>query len=434
MRLEKERSIRTKTNDNKWHVFDKTIGTQCTETHAFGTWHVDKTSIPPCKFVNIDVISSDDSFPIQESQRNENQIDNRHEYVSPVINTLETIETTSNTTELSTSNNEFRNSELAYRNESLKYLGKPLVKFKDSMLTKKNMEESSALTKYSSNLDHIYEEVNALECDIMDYYEKYSPTTAKTLINTLFLPRHKICKQCASLQDSPVYSDNLIYAKKSLHAKEVRLLQQNDIICFAYCSVDGKFDNTLFSQYNNVQHCLLVYNYLKTNASSIFYVYSPLQDVFDLKTALKPNILINSGTKGVVNTELYHRCASNFYTRISNQGIAPMIFHINHNNILNSIKHVGYDTDLQNWMNYRNDIFRSHSFKQDDVPDHRANRSSLLLLEPLLLMPELGSSRYRHEKNRISQSEHMKIVKIVIAYTLSFFILATITFYIVYFT
>lgn len=107
---------------------------------------------------------------------------------------------------------------------------------------------------------------------------------------------------------------------------------------------------------------------------------------------------------------------------------------MNHNNILSSIKHIGYDTDLQNWMNYRNDILKLHNLKQDDVIDHRANRSSLLLLEPLLLMPELGNSRYRHGKNRISQSEHIKIVKIIIAYTLSFFILATITFYIVYFT
>lgn len=424
-------------------MFDTPIETQRTETHAFGTWHVDKTSTPPSKFVSVEIISSDDSFPIQESQENENRVDNRHEYVSPtVINTVETIETMSDATEFSTiSNSEFRNLEqFAYRNESLKYLGKPLDKFKhdmtnqDSILAKKIMEENSTIAKYSSNVDHVYEEVNALECDIMDYYEKYSPTTAKTLINTLFLPRHKICKQCANLQDSPVYSDQLIYAKKSLHAKEVRLLQQNDTLCFAYCSVDEKLDGSLFSQYSNVQHCLLVYNCLKTNASSIFYFYSPLQDVFDLKTTLQPNILISSDIKGIVNTELYHRCANNFYTRISNQGIAPMVFHIDHNNILNAIKHIGYDTDLQNWMNYRNDIFRSHSFKQDDVPDHRANRSSLLLLEPLLLMPELGSSRYRHGKNRISQSEHMKIVKIVIAYTLSFFILATITFYIVYFT
>lgn len=270
----------------------------------------------------------------------------------------------------------------------------------------------------------------------MDYYEKYSPTTAKTLINTLFLPRQKICKQCANLQDSPVYSDNLIYGKTPLCAKEIHLFQQNDSLWFKYCAKDDKGDTMKFSRYDNIQHCLLVYNYIKTNASSIFYFYGPPRDTFDLKTALEPNIfLMNSDIKDIVtNTELYHRCASDFYARISNSGIMPTTFRMNHNNILSSIKHVGYDTDLHNWMSYRNNVFRSHGLKQDDMIDHRANRSSLLLLEPLLLMPELTDPRYRQGKNRISQSEHMKLVKIVLAYTLSFFILAAITFYIVYFT
>nr|XP_031850388.1 uncharacterized protein LOC116435202 [Nomia melanderi] len=282
--------------------------------------------------------------------------------------------------------------------------------------------------------DHVYEEVNAFECDIMDYYEKYSPTTAKTLINTLFLPRQKICKQCADLQNSPVYTDQLIYGKKSLLAREVHLFQQNDTLCYKYSPENGKRDGTLFSQYDNTQHRLLVYNCVKTNASSIFYSYGSVKDTFDMKTALAPNILLaGNRTKGIVNTDLYHRCASNFYTRMSNSGVAPA-FRINHNNILSTIKHVGYDTDLQNWMNYRNDVFRSHGFKQDDMIEYRANRSSLLLLEPLLLMPEFTRPRNGHGKNRYAQSEHMKIVKIVIAYTLSFFIIATITFYIVYFT
>lgn len=389
--------------------------------------------------------TSDDVFLIQGLKENENQIDIKHDYISPsVINNLEIIESISNTTELSmiTENKCHKSEQFIYGNEPLKYESKSLTKLKDNIndhtctiLMTPNTGESNAMTKYSSKIDHVYEEVNALECDIISYYEKYSPTTAKTLINTLFLPRYKICKQCANLQGSPVYSDRLIYAKKPLYAKEVYLFQQNETLYFRYSSEDNKCDNTLFLQYDDIQHCLLVYNYLKTNASSIFYFYGPSRDVFDLKTTLKPNIfIINSNIRGVVNTELYHRCASNFYTRISNNGIIPKVFHMNHNNILSSIKHIGYDTDLQNWMNYRNDILKLHNLKQDDVIDHRANRSSLLLLEPLLLMPELGNSRYRHGKNRISQSEHIKIVKIIIAYTLSFFILATITFYIVYFT
>lgn len=442
MRLEKERSVRNKDHDDKWHIFNTAIETPNTETHAFGISHIDKTSMPSCKVVNADTISTGDGFfSLQELKEEGNEKDIKHDYVSPIlISNLDAIENVSSTIELSIiSENELHKSgQFTYRNKPLKHLSRPSTKFKDGVTeqtdTLTNTGEINAITKYSSKVDHVYEEVNALECDIMDYYEKYSPTTAKTLINTLFLPRHKICKQCANLQGSPVYSDHLIYAKKPLCAKEVHFVQQNDIQ-FRYCSEDGEHDDPLFLQYDNVQHCLLVYNYSKPNACSIFYHYGPQRDVFDLKTTLKPNILlISNNVTGAANTELYHRCVSNFYTRISNNGIAPKAFHLNHNKILSSIKHVGYDTDLQNWMNYRNDVFRSHSLKQDDAIDHRANRSSLLLLEPLLLMPELGNSRYRHGKNRVSQSEHVKIIKIIIAYTLSFFILATITFYIVYFT
>ncbi|XP_017877192.1 uncharacterized protein LOC108623294 [Ceratina calcarata] len=349
----------------------------------------------------------------------------KHDYVSPtLITNLDAIDTVSNNTESSVASGHEVHK---YKNEPPKYLSK----LKSVMDTKQSLVESNAIAK----IDHVYEEVNALECDIMDYYEKYSPTTAKTLINTLFLPRHKICKQCANLQGSPVYSDRLIYAKKPLYAKEVDLFQQNDIIQFRYLSEDDKDVDALFLQYDNVEHCLLVYNYVKPNACSIFYSHGSPQDVFDLRMTLKPNIILIGDYKMKrVNTEFYHRRINHFYTRVSRNGISPTAFHVNHSNILSSIKHIGYDTDLQNWMNYRNDVFRSHSLKQDDATDPRANRSSLLLLEPLLLMPELGSSGYRHVKNRIAQSEHVKIVKIVIAYTLSFFILVTITFYIVYFT
>lgn len=446
MQLEKERSIRNRDQDNKFHIFNTAIEIPSTETHAFGTLHVERANISPCELINAEAIpATDDCFSIQQLQEDGSEKDIKPDYLAPItISNLGRNETTSNTTELlMTSEKEVHKSgSLAYRNEAIKYLSKPLSKFKSNVLEqththkKQNIDDSNALTKYSSIVDHVYEEVNALECDIMDYYEKYSPTTAKTLINTLFLPRHKICKQCAKLQGSPVYSDRLIYAKEPLYAREVDFSQQNDTLYFRYCpDNNGKYDSPLFLQYDNVQHCLLVHNYLKTNASGIFYSYGPLRDRFDLKTVLKPNIiLISSETREVVNTELYHRCASNFYARVSNNGIAPTTFSTNHNNILSSIKHIGYDTDLKNWMNYRNDVFRSHNVKQDDTIDPRANRSSLLLLEPLLLMPELRNSGYRHAKNRISQSEHVKIIKIVIAYTLSFFILATITFYVVYFT
>lgn len=420
MRLEKERSVRGKKHDDKWHLFDTTtIDIPSTETHAFGISHVEKTG-PPCKSVNANTISRSDNYFSMEDLK-EGEV--KRDYLSPTLVTnLDAIETVSNNTELSLPS---EHDVHQYKNEPPKYL-KNVADAKQSPVM-----ESNAIGK----IDHVYEEVNAFECDIMDYYEKYSPTTAKTLINTLFLPRHKICKQCANLQGSPVYTDRLIYAKKPLYAKEVVLFQQNDIIQFRYCSGDDKDGDALFLQYDNVEHCLLAYNYVKPNACGIFYSHGPPRDVFDLNTTLKPNIIfIGEYKMRMVNTEFYHRCANHFYARVSKSGITPTAFQVNHNNILSSIKHIGYDTDLQNWMNYRNDVFRSHSLKQDDATDPRANRSSLLLLEPLLLMPELGSSRYRHVKNRIAQSEHVKIVKIVIAYTLSFFILVTITFYIVYFT
>lgn len=380
-------------------------------------------------------------YSIKESDENRSSSDIRHEYVSPaLLGNLDAIETLSSTTDLSTisGGDALKTVQVTYGNEPLKYSGKLSTKFLHEFTDQSNVvaenAEADANIKHLAKTDHVYEEVHAFECDIMDYYEKYSPTTAKTLINTLFLPRQKICKQCASLQNSPVYSDRLVYGKKPLYAREVDLFQQNDAVCFKYCSENGKRNGILFSQYDNTQHCLLVYTFTKTNASSIFYFNGSSRDTFDMKISLTPNILLNSGQmKGVVNTDLYHRCASNYHTRVSNTGVAPA-FRVDHNNILSSIKHVGYDTDLQNWMNYRNDVFRTHGFKQDDPIEHRANRSSLLLLEPLLLMPEFTRPRNEHRKNRYAQSEHMKIVKIVIAYTLSFFILATITFYIVYFT
>lgn len=422
------------------HHSDTVAVTQRTETHAYGIPHVDKPSTPPCKFITTDIMSANIGlYSIQESDENRSVSDVKHEYVSPVsLGNLDAIETLSSTTDLSTTlggGHALKTVQVTYGNEPLKYSAKLSTKFLNEFIDQSNVienKEADENTRYLANTDHVYEEVHAFECDIMDYYEKYSPTTAKTLINTLFLPRQKICKQCASLQNSPVYSDQLVYGKKPLYAKEVDLFQQNDAVSFKYCSENG--NGVLFSQYDNTQHCLLVYTYTKTNASSIFYFNGSARDTFDVRTSLTPNILlVNGRTKGVVNTDLFHRCGSNYYTRISNNGVAPA-FRVDQNNILSSIKHVGYDTDLQNWMNYRNDVFRSHRFKQDDPIEHRANRSSLLLLEPLLLMPDFTRPRNGHRKNRYAQSEHMKIVKIVIAYTLSFFILATITFYIVYFT
>lgn len=327
-------------------------------------------------------------------------------------------------------------------NAAIKYSQKYFNKDKGMDIDKTDLN-----IKPLSQTDHIYEEVERgkepqywPDFDILDYYEKYSPTTAKTLINTLLLPRQKICKQCASLKYSPVYSDQYIYKKEPLYAKEVTLHHLNDLYYFKHSSERMKRDVTFFSRDNDIKDCMPCYNYSKTTKSGIFYLSGPTKDIFDLKTTLEPEIIIISSTANVVsdvvNTQLYHRYINDTYTRISYNGYTPMTFEVNHDNILSTIKTIGYDTDLQNWINYRNNVLQSCSSKQNELslPDHQPNRSSLLLLEPLLLMPDLTSTRQRHNKNRIPHTENVKIIKIIIAYTLSFFILAIITFYIVYFT
>lgn len=380
---------------------------------------MDADSTQPCKFVAMETIPASESVHIS-------------------------IESTINFDE--TSNNLVPKLERSFSTSigNIKSSGSSSPNTTERVITS-SVEVSQSLN-LKSKTDHIYEEVGStkeshlVEYNILDYYEKYSPTTAKTLINTLFLPRHKICNECASLQAGPVYTDTLIYGKKPLYAKEVEIFYRENALQFKHSIANDKTGNTLFSQLDDTQDCMLVYNYSKTHASSIFYTTSSPEDVFNLHVTLKPNILLlNNLSKTSMNTHLYHRSVNNFYVRTSNHGSMPMNFCLPHDNVLPPTKHVGYNADLQNWMNYRSDIFRSQydperGSKQDDVPEYRANRSSLLLLEPLLLMPDLTTAGQRQIKNRIPHAEHMKIVKIVVAYTLSFIILTVITFYIVYFT
>lgn len=62
---------------------------------------------------------------------------------------------------------------------------------------------------------------------------------------------------------------------------------------------------------------------------------------------------------------------------------------------------------------------------------------SLLLLEPLLLMQQdIGTSKPKKRKRRkeqLTRSEQQKVARIMIGYTLAFFLLAIVTFYVVYF-
>lgn len=297
------------------------------------------------------------------------------------------------------------------------------------------MIENNKAIRTLSNVGHVYEEVKAIrdsrgslyKPDIRGYYEKYSPATAKTLINTLFLPQHAICKECTRTKISPVYTDRLIYTKESLLAVEVVLCQRDDVSCFKYLHEDS--ENIFCPQYD--QDCMLIYSYTKTNAVGIFYSHYWPRDVFDLQSLLKPSIhVINHAYCNlIVNTQLYHRCINSYYVRTSRVGYIPMTFYRDRDTQISCTKRISYN-DSQDSL-----IYQLRQSKDDHTDKHRGNRSSLLLLEPLLLMPESMDSEHRKDtKNRILRSEHRKIIRIIMAYALSFFILASITFYIVYFT
>lgn len=281
-------------------------------------------------------------------------------------------------------------------------------------------------TRTLKNVNHIYEEVRATK-------EPRSSTAMKALINTLFFPRHKICKECMeTYYHSPVYTDRLIYARKSLLAVEVILCHRDDVSCFQYCDRQGKFSPILCSQYNadRDQNCMLIYNYVKTNVAGIFYSHWLPRDVFDLESILKPNIYVISRTCNVVmNTQLYHRYINNYHVRVSRAGCTPMTFRHDHGIIVDCTKRISYNDNLLDSLNYRR-----HQLKDDDNDEHRQDRSSLLL-EPLLLMPELASPRQnRKNKKPVLRSERTKVIRISIAYALLFFVFTSITFYVVYFT
>lgn len=283
-------------------------------------------------------------------------------------------------------------------------------------------------------LSHVYEKIrepysSSHKYDIPDYYEKYSPSMTKASIDTLYLPRHQICEECARMKYSPVYTDRLIYTKESLFAIEVVLCQRDDVSCFAYRDPrEDPADDNLRLQYDrNLQDCMLIYNYVKTNAAGIFYSHCWPRDVFDLRSLLKPHIYVLNYPcwDVIVNTQLYHRHVNNHYVRISEVGCASMTFYRDSNTMISCTRRSYINNDLQNSPTY--------PMHESNNNEYRRNRSSLLLLEPLLLTSELTSSGYKkNTENR--DSECVRIVRILIAYALSFLILVSITFYIVYFT
>ncbi|XP_071555149.1 uncharacterized protein, partial [Temnothorax nylanderi] len=317
--------------------------------------------------------------------------------------------------------------------------------YPDSQWKAENYNEQQATTRNNeatiravSNVGHVYEEIRAIkeprsslhEYDIRDYYENYSPATAKTLIDTLFLPQHAICKECARTKGSPVYTDRLIYTKESLLAVEVVLCQHDDVSCFKYPREDST--DTFCSQYGqSSRDCMPVYSYAKTNAGGIFYSHCWPRDVFDLQSLLKPSIRVvnRAPCNLIVNTQLYHRCINSYHVRTSRAGCAPMTFYHDRDTLMSCTKRTSHN-DSQDQL-----IYQVPRLRDDDTGEHRRNRSSLLLLEPLLLMPESADSERREDiKNRTSRTERITIIRIIMAYVLSFLILTSITFYVVYFT
>ncbi|KAH0550449.1 uncharacterized protein LOC123262002 [Cotesia glomerata] len=295
---------------------------------------------------------------------------------------------------------------------------------------------------------------------IENYYEKYSVQTAKILINTLFLPSQKICQYCAVANKSVVYSDRLVYENRFLEARLV------DCFCQFYTK------QLIFNQKNlfggDSRDYMPVFNVKKTNHSGLSYSLVEEPDIFDLNT-LGPSILLvgtlnDLDTEGESklgkidnlvsnhgNTDYYHRRMIDNCSRISRKNIfRPKVFNnVNLEARLRSeeAKNVDCDDEIQYWMDFNEDT-RLLSTKNSDemfnlsaarLHNHNYNyshnhRASLLMLEPILMMPDLeNTNKRRSNKKRITRSEHVKIVRIVIAYTLSFFLLAIVTFYIVYF-
>lgn len=281
--------------------------------------------------------------------------------------------------------------------------------------------------------------------NITDYYERYSVETAKILINTLFLPSQKICQYCANAKNnSVVYSDRLIYKKKSLDAKLVNYHYQ------FYTNQLLLYDDNLLINDNN-QDYMPIFNVSKTNHSGLCYSQVDKRDIFNYKTLGPSILLLDTGKIDNylnTNTDYYHRQMIASCCRVSRNVIfKPKVFqNINYqfkliNDGDNEAKDVDCDEEIQYWMDFNEDARLLNTKNNNNSTNDMFNlsaarlhnhRASLLMLEPILIMPDFTEPR-RSDKNRITHSEHVKIVRIVIAYTLSFFLLAIVTFYIVYF-
>lgn len=218
-----------------------------------------------------------------------------------------------------------------------------------------------------------------------------------------------ICKRKVELQDSPVYTDRFIFNKQPLHAKEVILCQCDNSLYFGY-HLEGKNPNAplLCIQHNNYHRDFMpVYNICKTTSAGILYLFGLPQDTFDFRLLIT-NV---DNDNSEANTHLYHRCINNIYTRSSNSGCRPMRFS------LDSPKSIRTSRSKQ--------LALSHPYQ--------SRRSSLLLLEPLLMSSDSNNVNVVYNKNRFPRSKSINLMRILIVYILLFFISIIIMFYVLYF-
>lgn len=246
------------------------------------------------------------------------------------------------------------------------------------------------------NNDHVYEEIKER--------------------NELLGRVERFCLKCAGTVGDKngeiqyvVYSDRLIYGKKSLIARRVFFTQ-----------LEHEPQQVLFRLGNSLEQdvdYMPVTHLNKPNETGILYSKNQ-QDVFYLPTTLAPNIeILDDNVKEIIsNTELYHRIGIERHSRLSNTMIfKPMIF----KNIRN-----------KNYHYWSRGVDKNGS-KLSPLMRKHYHRSSLLLLEPLLMISS-GFSKDDNNKiirnNRKIKNNHNTILCITIAYVLSFVLLVIIMF------
>jgi hypothetical protein len=234
-----------------------------------------------------------------------------------------------------------------------------------------------------------------------------APTIATHIpIRTVVTGRQKLCIACARHEHSFSTSDSLFYEIQPLLEK---------VLTTQTHPVDPGNDVD-FSPAYNLTKCM---------AAEIFYSVDLSLDLPDFKSGSQSrrNMPRNIAQNG-------HPFFNKGYSRISEkdrktQPISPssetndasLEFQIN----------MDYDVDMFSFINYVG--------KREEEDELEQNRSSLLMLEPLLLLTNATTDKkILRKKESLAHSEYLKLIIIVTTYILSFLLLVSITFYLVYFT